>query len=459
MSSRQIETSITASNNGHPLSTEVQIAYAQIANLKPNLRNARTHSQRQVNQLVASIREFGWTAPIIVDEDNEIIAGHGRYLAARELALRQVPVVRVEGLNSTQKRALAIADNKIAANAGWDRKLLTQELGDLGSLLGEINLDLEITGFAPAEIDALMGDLVDPEQEPADEVPVIANKAISQPGDLWVLGTHQLLCGDVRDHAAWQALMGRQRAAMVFTDPPYNVRIHSVVGRGKTRHREFATASGEMTVQQFVAFLKSIAQQLVRYTIDGSIHYICMDWRHLRELHEAGSEVYSDLLNVIVWVKTNPGQGSFYRSQHELIFVFRNGDIPHRNNVELGRHGRNRSNVWTYPGVNTFRTGRMDDLALHPTVKPVAMVADAMRDCTRRGDSVLDPFMGSGTTILAAERVGRRAFGMEIDPLYVDVSIRRWQAFTGKDAVLEASGQTFDEISASRATSNRRRSK
>jgi len=197
-----------------------------------------------------------------------------------------------------------------------------------------------------------------------------------------------------------------------------------VVGRGKVRHREFAAASGEMTSQQFVAFLKDIAEHLVRYTTGGSIHYICMDWRHLRELLEAGQHAYSALLNLIVWVKTNPGQGSFYRSQHELILAFKAGEAPHRNNVELGRHGRNRSNVWTYSGVNTFRTGRMDDLAVHPTVKPVAMAADAMRDCTRRGDGVLDPFIGSGTTILAAERVGRRTFGMEIDPLYVDVAIR-----------------------------------
>lgn len=430
-----------------------------IASLRPNPRNARTHSQKQIRQIAASIREFSWTAPIIVDEDSTIIAGHGRYLAAQELALRRVPVVSVEGLSTAQKRALAIADNKIAANAGWDRELLAGELGELAGLLPELNLDLEITGFAPAEIDALMGDLVDPEHEPADEVPAIGNKAISQPGDLWLLGFHRLFCGDVRDHAAWQALMRRERATMVFTDPPYNVRIGSVVGRGRVRHREFAAASGEMTPQQFVAFLKEVAQQLVRYTTDGSVHYICMDWRHLRELHEAGRDIYADLLNLIVWVKTNPGQGSFYRSQHELISVFRNGDTPHRNNVELGRHGRNRSNVWTYPGVNTFRTGRMDDLAVHPTVKPVAMVADAMRDCTRRGDSVLDPFIGSGTTILAAERVGRRALGMEIDPLYVDVAIRRWQAFTGKDAVLDGSGQTFDEAATPCVTASRRRIK
>jgi hypothetical protein len=228
------------------------------------------------------------------------------------------------------------------------------------------------------------------------------------------------------------------------------VLINSVVGRGKTRHREFALASGEMTRSQFTDFLTSVVRFLVAHTTDGSVHYISMDWRHHQELAAAGRAVYDELLNIVVWVKSNAGQGSFYRSQHELIFVYRNGTTPHRNNVELGRHGRNRSNVWRYAGVNTFRAGRMDDLAVHPTVKPVAMVADAIRDCTKRGDIVIDAFMGSGTTILAAERVGRRAFGIEIDPLYVDVAVRRWQAFTGQDAILEATGQTFDEVAASR---------
>lgn len=240
--------------------------------------------------------------------------------------------------------------------------------------------------------------------------------------------------------------MGARRASMVFADPPYNIRIAGAVGRGRIRHREFLTASGEMTPPQFIDFLKRWMRLVADYSEAGAISYICMDWRHSAELFAAGGIVFRELKNIAVWVKSNAGQGSFYRSQHEFIFVFKNGDAPHRNNVELGRHGRNRSNVWTYAGVNSFRAGRMDELSVHPTVKPVALVADAIRDCSRRGEIVLDPFMGSGTTILAAERVGRRGYGLEIDPLYVDVAIRRWQSFTGRDALLEATGQTFDEV-------------
>jgi len=264
--------------------------------------------------------------------------------------------------------------------------------------------------------------------------------------DLWKLRDHRLLCGDACDDTALQMLMGADLASMLFADPPYNVRIAATVGRGKIKHREFTSASGEMSSAQFTEFLKRWMTLVARYSDNGSIHYVFMDWRHLGEVLAAGNSVYHELKNTVVWVKTNAGQGSFYRSQHELIFVFKNSNAPHQNNIELGRHGRNRSNVWNYAGVNTFRAGRMDELSVHPTVKPVALVADAMRDCSRRGEIVLDPFIGSGTTILAAERIGRRAYGLEIDPLYVDVSIRRWQAFTGRDAVLESTGQTFDEI-------------
>lgn len=429
---------------------QLQVVFAPIASIKPNPRNARTHAKKQVGQLASSILAFRYLSPIVVDEDSVIINGHGRYLAAQQLGLAEVPVIKLTGLSQAQKLALALADNKIAANAGWDREQLAKALAELGAPLEDIGLDIEITGFSTAEADMLLGDLVDPEHEPADDIPALEQTAVSRRGDVWTLGRHRLHCGDARAEVDWQALMQGQRGAAVFTDPPYNVPIESVVGRGKTRHREFALASGEMSGSQFTEFLTTALRFFVAHTTDGSVHYICMDWRHHQELAAAGRAVYDELLNIVVWVKSNAGQGSFYRSQHELIFVYRNGTTPHRNNVELGRHGRNRSNVWRYAGVNTFRAGRMDDLAVHPTVKPVAMVADAIRDCTKRGDIVIDAFVGSGTTILAAERVGRRAFGIEIDPLYVDVAARRWQAFTGQDAIHEATGQTFDEVAASR---------
>ena len=245
--------------------------------------------------------------------------------------------------------------------------------------------------------------------------------------------------------------MAGKRAQMMIGDAPYNLKLKSIVGRGNSKYREFIRASGEMTSQQFIRFLKKALSLAAAHSADGSIHFVFMDWRHAGQLLAAGEHVYSELKNLIVWVKTTPAMGTFYRSQHELIFVFKNGDAPHLNNFELGQHGRNRSNVWTYAGVNTFRKGRMDDLAMHPTVKPVALVADAMRDCSRRGDIVLDPFIGSGTTIMAAERVGRRGYGLEIDPLYVDIAVRRWQAFTKQDAILAGTKQTFDEVEAQRA--------
>jgi DNA modification methylase len=430
-----------------------------VRDLRPNKRNARTHSKKQIRQIANSILRFKWTYPILVDENGEIICGQGRWQAALELGLKNVPVIVMSGLSDAEKRALALADNKIAANAGWDRGALAAELGELAELLPKCNLDLEITGFEPAEVDSLMGDLVDPEQDPADKIPQLAQIPISRKADFWLLGHHCLVCGDALSATDFRSVMGHERADMVFADPPYNVRVSSVQGRGKIKHREFATASGEMSPEKYTTFLTGAMSLAAEHSRPGSIHYFCIDWRHLQEALAAGTEVYGELKNLAVWVKTNAGQGSFYRSQHELILILKNGDAPHQNNVELGRHGRNRSNVWTYAGVNTFRAGRLDELSIHPTVKPIALVADAIRDCSQRGDIILDPFMGSGTTILAAERVGRRGYGLEIDPLYVDAAIRRWQDFTKRDAILTATGQTFDEVAAGRSPTKRGRAK
>jgi DNA modification methylase len=432
---------------------------APLRKLKPNKRNPRKHSKNQITQVANSIIHFGWTYPILVDEDFNIICGHARYEAAKELGLKNVPILVMSGLSDAQKLALAIADNKIAMNSGWDRRLLAEQLGELATLLPEINLDIEITGFEPAEIDVLVADFGDSEEEPADESYPIAVQAISRNGECWQLGDHRLLCGDAGDKSHVARLMGRDRAAMVFADPPYNVRITAWLNHGKIKHREFALASGEMSPAEFTDFLRKWMGLAAKFSEEGSIHFVCMDWRHIGEMYNAGQAVFGALQNLVVWNKTNAGQGSFYRSQHELIFVYKNGDAPHLNNIELGRHGRNRSNVWTYAGVNTFRKGRLDELVVHPTVKPIALVADAIKDCSRRGDIVLDPFMGSGTTLLAAERVGRTAYGMEIDPLYVDAAIRRWQGFTKRDAILAATGQTFNETAARRSSAKSGRAK
>ena len=255
------------------------------------------------------------------------------------------------------------------------------------------------------------------------------------------------MVGDARDRNDYSRLMGTETAEMAFLDPPYNVPVQGHVGgRGRVKHREFLHGSGELTSRQFTQFLSEALGSSARFMCDGGIVYVCMDWRHCGELQEAGGSVFSELKNICVWTKTNAGQGAFYRSAHEFVFVYKNGSAPHINNFGLGQSGRTRSNVWNYQGVNSFRAGRMDELKMHPTVKPVALIADAMRDCSRRGSVILDSFAGSGSTIMAAETVGRRAYCMEIDPLYADVAIRRWQQTTRKDAILKSTGQTFDEL-------------
>lgn len=428
-----------------------ELEVRKIGTIKPHPKNARTHPAKQIRRLVESINQFGFTSPLLIDENNVILAGHARWQAAKEAGLKVIPVIVLRGLSEGKKRAYVLADNKIAELAGYDRLALATELEELSSLLAEDDLDLSLTGFEPAEIDNLLADLADPETDPADELPEIAARPVSRKGDLWILGNrHRLLCDDAR-HADYARLMGGEQAAMVFTDPPYNVSVPKTVGRGRTKHRNFVMAAGEMPPAVYTKFLSDGLSPAAANSVDAALHYVCMDWRHMREMLDAGDSIYSELKNLVVWSKTNAGQGSLYRSQHELIFVYKTGDGSYLNNVELGRHGRNRSNVWTYAGANTFRAGRMADLTAHPTVKPIALVADAIRDCSRRGDVVLDPFVGVGTTILAAERIGRRSYGIEIDPLYVDAAVRRWQSFAKRDAILEGTRQTFDEIAQARS--------
>ena len=419
-----------------------------IDQIRPHPRNARTHSKKQVRQIAASIRALGFAAPILIDENKILIAGHGRLEAAKSLGMSSIPAIVISGLSDAKKRALLLADNRIAQSAGWDRELLAIELAALPELLVEDDLDISVTGFEPAEIDALHADFEDASADPADEIDdsCLDGPAVTQCGDIWQLGKHRLLCGDARNSDDLRRLLDGERAHMAFLDPPYNVAVGSVMGRGAVKHDEFAMASGEMSRAAFIAFLNQTLGAAAKASVNGAVHYTCMDWRHFEELVVASRSVYGAMLNLITWVKTNAGQGSFYRSQHELIGVFRVGAAPHLNTIELGRHGRNRSNVWHYAGANTFRAGRLSDLRAHPTVKPVAMIAEAMKDCTRRNEIVLDTFCGSGTTILAAERVGRRGYGLEIDPGYVDVEVRRWQAFSGRDALHIASGLTFEEI-------------
>jgi DNA modification methylase len=311
----------------------------------------------------------------------------------------------------------------------------------------ELDFEVTTTGFEMAEIDLLIGDLG--ETDEADEVPALNPETtpITKPGDLWHFGRHRLLCADATKADSFTQLMGSELAELVFTDPPYNVPIDGhVCGHGASKHRDFAMASGEMTEAEFITFLESVLGLAATHSRDGAIAFVCMDWRHLFELLTAGRRVFSELKNLCVWAKTNGGMGSLYRSQHELVVVFKKGTKPHINNVELGRYGRHRTNVWSYPGMSSFGAGRDETLILHPTVKPVALVEDAILDCSKRSGIVLDAFVGAGTTLIAAERTGRRGFGLELEPLYVDVALRRFRQITGIEPRHSQSGRTFQEL-------------
>jgi DNA modification methylase len=430
---------------------DLNIVYRRIEDLKPDPANPRRHTKRQIRQIAESIKAFGFNVPILIDRDGNIIAGHGRYDAARLLGITEVPTLCLDHLTPAQARAFMIADNRLTEISVWDDRLLAQQLKDL--LLVGLDFDIEATGFYTGEIDLRIEALGDPpaaDADPADVVPeVSAGPPLSKNGDLWVLDRHRLLCGSALDSSAFAALMGEDRAATVFVDPPYNVRIDGhASGLGTIHHRPFPMACGEMDRPQFTSFLGQAFRNLATFSVDGSIHFVCMDWRHAEELLAAARGAYGELKNLCVWVKDNAGMGSLYRSQHELVFVFKHGRSGHRNNVQLGRFGRNRSNIWCYAGANSFaRCGEEGNLlALHPTVKPVAMVADAILDCSARSDIVLDAFLGSGTTVIAAERTGRRCYGLELDPAYVDTIVRRWQALTGGSARHAASDRSFDDL-------------
>lgn len=437
----------TRSNPLHAASLG-SVEHLPIDLLRPYGRNARTHDQRQIAKIAASLETFGWMNPILAEADGTIIAGHGRWTAARTLKLTTVPVIRVGHLTSDQARAYRLADNRLAELAGWDDETLAIELQHLSSI--ELDYSIEVIGWDHAEIDVML----DPPAEgagpmdPADaDMPRPAAQAVSRSGDVWLLGPHRLLCGSSLEPASFERVMAGAPATMVFANAPYNVPVAGhVSGLGKTKHREFAMASGEMSPEQFTTFLATNLALVARHAKEGAVLALCMDWRGLLSLETAIARTGLDVINFAVWVKTNAGMGSLYRSQHELVLIAKKSGAPHINNVQLGRHKRYRTNVWRYAGVNSFGRNRMAQLAAHPTVKPIALVADAIRDVSNRGDIVLDSFMGSGTTLLAAERTSRVAYGIDIDPLYVDLAVRRWQAMTGSIATLEGDGGSFDAI-------------
>jgi DNA modification methylase len=430
------------------------IQYVSPDRLRPYPGNARSHSRKQLKLIENSIKRFGFTNPILITEDFEVVAGHGRLQAAKSLAMQLVPVVALSSLSEADKKALIIADNRIAELSNWDRDILAIEYQGLHDLQFD---DIEVTGFSLGEIDTILDEASEKKPVgpgPEDDLPPVVAAPVSRKGDLWILGSHRLLCGDARIDGDYARLLEGESADLVLTDPPFNVRVDgNVSGLGKVRHEEFAMASGEMSKAEFTAFLSTFLGCAKAHSRDGAILFVFMDWRHLFELTCAGHEQGFVAKNLIVWAKDNAGMGTFYRSRHELVFAFKNGDASHINTFELGQHGRYRTNVWEYAGVNTFRTGRLDELAMHPTVKPVAMLADAIRDVTKRGAIVLDPFAGSGSTLIAAEKTGRQARCIEYEPKYCDVIVRRWQAYTGKAATFDGTDLTFEDFEGARASS------
>ncbi len=440
----KIPTNLT---NGCPLARDLTPTLTPIDELKPLGHETRKHPTRQILKLSRNIERFGFVLPILKDEDGRVVHGWALVEAAKRLELADVPTVTVSDFDEAELRALRLSLNRLAEDAIWHEELLRLELQDLTAI--DADFELEFTGFEMAEIDLILDGNQDDEDDMVPE-PEPAIEPVAVQGDLWLLDNHRIVCGDaLKEESYSQLLNDGERVQMAFTDPPYNVPIDGhVCGNGKIKHVEFPMATGELSSDEFQVVLEQVMGLAVQHSADGAMHFWCMDWRHLSELFAAGRSNYSECKNLCVWNKTNAGMGSLYRSQHELVLVFKVGKAPHINNVQLGRNGRHRTNVWTYPGQTSFGGGPQGKLVLHPTVKPVALVADAIRDCSNRGAITLDPFGGSGTTLIAAERTGRKARLIEMEPRYVDVTIERWQRLTGKVAIHAETGRPFSRAAA-----------
>lgn len=429
----------------------LQIEYVPTSSVEPYGKTLRPIRPKHLAAVVGSLRTFGFVAPIVIDDDNVVVDGHALVLAAERLGIDQVPVVRVGHLSPEMIKACRVALNKLSEGGCWDETAIKLEMIEIAPILVEHDIEIETLGYSVAEFDLMMTGADEPDVSDEGEETDLSSTAVSKDGDLWMLGGHRLLCGNALDEEAFVRVMAGEKARLTFTDPPYNLKVDGVIsGLGKVKHREFAMASGEMSRAEFVSFLGAYMINCAEHSVDGAVHFACMDWRHFLELIMAGEAAFDKFLNLVVWNKTNAGMGSMYRSQHELVGVFKSGTAPHTNTFGLGDTGRYRTNVWTVAGANTFRRGRDQDLADHPTVKPTTLVMDAIKDVSHRGEVVLDCFCGSGTTILAAENTGRLCRGIELDPIYVDVAVKRWQKLTGKIATLEGDGRSFEDVSLTR---------
>jgi DNA modification methylase len=426
-------------------SNRLEIEYCSPRDLRPNANNARAHSKQQINKIANSIERFGFANAVLISDEREIIAGHARVEAAKQVGLKLIPTVRLSSLTRAEQLAYTLADNRLAEFARYDRDLLAVQLEELTNLGFD---EIEVTGFALGDIDIRLEETAEKHGRsvaPADELPAPRKSVVSRQGDLWILGSHRLYCGDATAAADCRRLLDGQQVDMVLTGPPWNLPTRYFSGLGRHRHADFAMAHGEKSEREFTEFLSSFLQLAKEASKPGAIMFVFMIWRHLFELLTAARAQQLPLKNLIAWAKPNAGMGSFYRSQHELIAVFTNGDAAHLNTFELGQHGRHRSNLWSYAGGGSIHAGRAEELAMHPTCKPAALLADAIRDVSRRGAIVFDPFAGSGSTLIAAEKTGRRAYVLEVDPVYCDVIVRRFEAYTGKTAQLSGEDLTFEK--------------
>ncbi|CAN5123194.1 hypothetical protein BH10PSE7_BH10PSE7_31410 [soil metagenome] len=423
------------------LSSRLSFEYRSCAELQKAARQLRKLSADHFEELKGSIEQFGPCGAVLISQEGEIIDGHRVVDACRAAGIEEVPCLIVGHLSKREIRALRISVNRIQEKGTWDFDALSEELKELAAEFGP---DLHIPGIEFPELDALLLDDEGDQASELDELPVVVGETVTRLFDTWGLGPHIIGCGDARDTSLARAILVDRRVRLNFSDFPYNVPISGHVTRGN--HREFVMASGEMTEDQFLPFLTESLAAMREFMFDGALAMVFMDWRGLRLLLEAGRRGGFSLLNIVVWIKTNAGMGSLYRSQHEFVVLFKKGNAPHVNNIELGKHGRWRSNVWYHAGASSMGSEAREELKNHPTPKPVRLLEDAILDVTNRGDLIFDSFAGSGSTLIAAERTGRVFGGTELDPAYVDVILCRWSKLTGETPVLRETDETFEEV-------------
>ena len=428
----------------------LHIEYVSPYDVQVPRRALKKHGQAHIKKLAAGMDRSGNNVPLLVDEHLGLVSGYARLEAAKLLGLAQVPVIRIAHLSEEQLQLFRIFENKIAQESQFDEEALNLTFSELRLIDPE--LELTDSGFSIGEIDAIAGrertkalnDLDDVTEPDADYVPV------SREGDLWQCGPHRIRCGDSSDPAVIEELVDGAPIQQIVVDPPYNLPTKAFSKSGL--HGNFAQGAGEMNNEAFVRFLQRFLLAAQPHLADGALIYAFMDWKHILELILAARGLQLEYKQLLVWAKASPGMGAFYRSSHELVGVFKYGRGPHRNNIQLGVYGRNRSNVLSYPGV-MGSGGRKKAVAMHPSVKNVALIADLILDASAPGEAILDSFGGSGTTLIAAHKVGRIAYLCELSPAFVDTAVRRFEALGEGPAIMSHTGQTFAQVAAERSSS------